>query len=429
MPESIPLQAFLFGLISAASLPLGALAARFWSPGNRVIAAMMAFGGGALLAALTLDLVAEALARGDYYPLASGCLLGGVLFVLLNQWLNSKGGFLRKLGTTVAHLKQTRRREFKRLFKRLSLLPLFNNTPPEYVQHLVPLITQLQFNAGDELMKQGEAGDALFIIDSGRVEVVDEHQNRRITELGASDVVGEIALLTGQQRTATVRAMEPTEAWVLHKEDFDAVLREEPGFAAAVMAMTDSRIEELRSKDSVNQEMAQRWFSEAKHHVLDAIAVPTPQDVREASTEVNAAPLAIWLGILLDGIPESFVIGSSMLHASVSLSLIAGLFLSNFPEAFSSSLGMREQNYSFTRILSMWTSLMLITGVGAWLGSIFFAGVGASAFSFLQGIAAGAMLTVIAETMLPEAYHRGGSITGISTLVGFLVAIFFTTLE
>lgn len=429
MPESIPLQAFLFGLISAASLPLGALAARFWSPGNRVIAAMMAFGGGALLAALTLDLVAEALARGDYYPLASGCLLGGVLFVLLNQWLNSKGGFLRKLGTTVAHLKQTRRREFKRLFKRLSLLPLFNNTPPEYVQHLVPLITQLQFNAGDELMKQGEAGDALFIIDSGRVEVVDEHQNRRITELGASDVVGEIALLTGQQRTATVRAMEPTEAWVLHKEDFDAVLREEPGFAAAVMAMTDSRIEELRSKDSVNQEQAQRWFSEAKHHVLDAIAVPTPQDVREASTEVNAAPLAIWLGILLDGIPESFVIGSSMLHASVSLSLIAGLFLSNFPEAFSSSLGMREQNYSFTRILSMWTSLMLITGVGAWLGSIFFAGVGASAFSFLQGIAAGAMLTVIAETMLPEAYHRGGSITGISTLVGFLVAIFFTTLE
>ena len=130
MPESIPLQAFLFGLISAASLPLGALAARFWSPGNRVIAAMMAFGGGALLAALTLDLVGEALARGDYYPLAAGCLLGGVMFVLLNQWLNTKGGFLRKLGTTVAHLKQTRRREFKHLFKRLSLLPLLNNTPP-----------------------------------------------------------------------------------------------------------------------------------------------------------------------------------------------------------------------------------------------------------------------------------------------------------
>jgi CRP-like cAMP-binding protein len=429
MPESIPLQAFLFGLISAASLPLGALAARFWSPGNRVIAAMMAFGGGALLAALTLDLVGEALARGHYYPLALGSLLGGVLFVLLNQWLNTRGGFLRKLGTTVAHIKQTRRREFKRLFKRLSLLPLFNNTPPEHVQHLVPLITQLDFSAGDVLMKQGDAGDALFIIDSGRVEVVDDQQNRRIAELGAADVVGEIALLTGQQRTATVRALEPTQAWVLRKKDFDEVLKAVPEFAEAVMSLTDRRIEELRTEHSVNEEQAQRWFGEAKHHVLDAIAVPTPQDVRDASAGANAAPLAIWLGILLDGIPESFVIGSSMLHASVSLSLIAGLFLSNFPEAFSSSLGMREQNYSFTRIFSMWTSLMLITGVGAWLGSIFFAGVDASAFSFLQGIAAGAMLTVIAETMLPEAYHRGGSITGISTLVGFLVAIFFTTLE
>lgn len=429
MPESIPLQALVFGLISAASLPLGALAARFWSPGNRVIAAMMAFGGGALLAALTLDLVGEALERGHYYPLAAGCLMGGLLFDLLNQWLNTRGGFLRKLSTTVAHLKQTRRREFKRLFKRLSLLPLFNNTPPEHVRHLVPLISLLEFGTGDVLMKQGEAGDALFIIDSGQVEVVDEQQNRRIAELGASDVVGEIALLTGEQRTATVRAIEPTQAWVLQKEDFDEVLQEVPDFAEAVMALTDNRIEELKHENSVNEEQAQRWFGEAKHHVLDAIAVPTPQDVREASAEVSAAPLAIWLGILLDGIPESFVIGSSMLHANLSLSLIAGLFLSNFPEAFSSSLGMREQNYSFIRIFSMWTSLMLITGVGAWLGSIFFAGVDASAFSFLQGVAAGAMLTVIAETMLPEAYHRGGSITGISTLMGFLVAIFFTTLE
>ncbi len=61
MPESIALQAFIFGLISAATLPLGAVMSKFWSPGNRVIAAMMAFGGGALLAALTIDLVVEVL--------------------------------------------------------------------------------------------------------------------------------------------------------------------------------------------------------------------------------------------------------------------------------------------------------------------------------------------------------------------------------
>jgi len=117
-----------------------------------------------------------------------------------------------------------------------------------------------------------------------------------------------------------------------------------------------------------------------------------------------------------------------MLHANVSLSLIAGLFLANFPEAFSSSLGMREQGYSFNRILTMWSSLMIFTGIGAWLGSVFFVGVELTTFSLVEGLAAGAMLTVIAETMLPEAYYRGGSVTGISTLLGFLAAIFFTTL-
>lgn len=70
---------------------------------------------------------------------------------------------------------------------------------------------------------------------------------------------------------------------------------------------------------------------------------------------------------------------------------------------------------------------MLFTGVGAWLGSIFFVEASPAAFSLVEGLAAGAMLTVIAETMLPEAHHRGGGITGIATLLGFLVAIYFST--
>ena len=148
MPESIPLQAFIFGLISAASLPLGAIVARFWSPGNRVIAALMAFGSGALLAALTIDLVVEALERDHYYQLASGCLIGGILFVILNKWINSQGGFLRKVGTTVSYLTHAKSKDFKRLFKRLSQSPLFNALPPQQIQHLVPLIERGKLSAG-----------------------------------------------------------------------------------------------------------------------------------------------------------------------------------------------------------------------------------------------------------------------------------------
>jgi zinc transporter ZupT len=90
---------------------------------------------------------------------------------------------------------------------------------------------------------------------------------------------------------------------------------------------------------------------------------------------------------------------------------------------------MRQQGLSFTRVLLMWSSLMLFTGIGAALGSHFFVNASPSSFALVQGIAAGAMLTMIAETMLPEAYFKGGSVVGMSTLMGFLVAIFFKTLE
>ena len=277
-------------------------------------------------------------------------------------------------------------------------------------------------------MLQGLEGDSLYIIDAGQVKVVDDINHHQITNLGPDDVVGEISLLTGNSHTATVTAIGEVSAWVLKKDDFDELVQETPEFAKAIMGLTEHRLKELGTENSLNKQQAKEWYELAKHRVDDAITPPTASDIEEAAISFSAAPLAIWLGIFLDGIPESFVIGSSMLHASISISLIAGLFLSNFPEAFSSSLGMREQGYSFNRILTMWTSLMIFTGIGAWLGSIFFVGVALTTFSLVEGIAAGAMLTVIAETMLPEAYHRGGGVTGISTLLGFLAAIFFTTL-
>jgi zinc transporter ZupT len=158
------------------------------------------------------------------------------------------------------------------------------------------------------------------------------------------------------------------------------------------------------------------------------VAAPTNTEIREAAAAHGGAPLAIWLGILLDGIPESLVIGSSLLHASMSASLLAGLFLSNFPEALSSSVGMLHQRYPRGRIVLMWVSLMLMTGVGAYVGNILFRGLSDSIFALMEGVAAGAMLTMIAETMLPEAERHGGAITGASTLLGFLAALFFKTL-
>jgi len=434
MHVSITIQAFLFGLLSAASLPLGSVTAKFWTPGNRVVAAMMAFGGGALLSALTIDIVGNALRQGQFYPLALGCIIGGLLFVFLNQLVNNKGGFLRKSATTINFLKRKKRKEFQQIFREMSQVTLLNHLPPEEIHALAPYVSRRLYQQGRTIIRQGEPGDSLFIVESGEVDILDNRNNfQKIATLHADDVLGEMALVTGEPRSATAVAATDTTVWLILKEHFDRLMRTSPKISEAVKTLVEERITDLQQKETIHSEQAAAWFSKAIKHIDDELIMPTDTDIKEAAQEAasqhGGAPLAIWLGIMLDGIPESLVIGSSLIHHSISFSLIAGLFLSNYPEALSSSVGMREQGYSFVKIFSMWASLMVITGVGALVGNVFFVGAPDFLFAIVQGIAAGAMLTMIAETMLPEAYHKGGAITGFSTLLGFLAALFFKTLE
>lgn len=420
-------QALFFGLLSAVSLPLGAVTARFWIPRDRVIAVFMAFGAGALLSALTIDLVGEALHRGEFPALALGALGGGLLFVALNQALNAKGGFLRKSATTTRYLKRLKARRLQGLFRRLSEIPFFNQLPAEEVAALVPAIMHRSYAEGTTIIRQGEPGDSLFVVESGRVAIEDFVRGERIATLGPGDVFGEMSLVTGEPRSATAVAESATTVWLLLKEDFDRLISNSPHLAAAVAALTSERISHLQERQIIPEDQARQWYSKARRNVDEELLMPTTTEVREAASEHGGAAVAIWLGILLDGIPESLVIGASLVHSSVSLSLIAGLFLSNYPEALSSSAAMRSANHRFSTILLMWTSLLVITGLGAMAGNVFFVGASPALFTVVEGLAAGAMLTMIAETMLPEAYHKGGSITGLSTLCGFLTALLFKT--
>ena len=150
---------------------------------------------------------------------------------------------------------------------------------------------------------------------------------------------------------------------------------------------------------------------------------------------------------MLDGIPESFVIGSALVvtvtaavaqygadavtfTSIIPYTLIAGLFLANFPEAMSSSIGMQKQGWSRLRIFLMWFSLLIMTSIGAGLGYWLGGSIGHGWVVAIEGLAAGAMLAMIASAMIPEAVHLGGStITGLSTLSGFVSAIAFKLLE
>ena len=136
----------------------------------------------------------------------------------------------------------------------------------------------------------------------------------------------------------------------------------------------------------------------------------------------------IWLGILIDAVPESFVIGilSNGGDASSMLNFVLGVFLANFPEAMSSSGVMKRCGLRSRTIVLMWTAIVAWTALGAALGALLFppGSEGKEVLrASIEGVCGGAMLTMIAETVLPEAFEQGGSVVGLSCLFGFLAAL------
>jgi CRP-like cAMP-binding protein len=261
------------------------------------------------------------------------------------------------------------------------------------------------------------------MIESGEVEVL--RGETRVSRLGPGEIFGEMALVTGAPRTATVKALGTVKLLALDKPDYDELLQELPEIRKKIRDLVAERSGDLAARSLVTRDQADAWKVAAASHITDADLTPTSREIQETAKAHGAAALGIWLGILLDGIPESLVIGTSV-HgfSSFAWPLIAGVFLANLPEAMSSSMVMRRQNYSILKIFLMWTSITAVTGVGAMAGNMFLQQISPWHFTIIAGAAAGAMLTMIAETMLPEAYEQGGAVVGLSTLMGFLAALF-----
>jgi ZIP family zinc transporter len=132
---------------------------------------------------------------------------------------------------------------------------------------------------------------------------------------------------------------------------------------------------------------------------------------------------AIVLGSLLDGIPESVAIGVSLLDGgAVGLPVVAAVFLSNVPESLSAATGLRKAGHSTRWILGLWTAVALACAVAAALGYALLGGAPPSVIATIQAFAAGAILTMLADTMMPEAFEHGGAAAGVVTSLGFTLA-------
>lgn len=604
--DPLIVTAFWIGIVSALALPLGAFTSFIWAPEERVVAAMMAFGGGALLAALSVDLVAPALHHAHYTALFSGFIGGGLLFIGLNHMVNDFGGFKRKISTSVHQSRRDTRRRMQRILGHLDRTAIFQGLSKQECQLLareveprfypkgsfvyqrgdpadaiyvvvkgsismdlpaagpgvdavlvdrigdagafggnslftgsahcftatataptwlwcipeaslrqllshsttfqgsirqwlldpqtrsylrddqglsetdtdewlaeametldeesrlpdarpverrtdafhdfapsidrIPWLEDLseeeadwlsmhlvyrRYYAGELLFKEGDPANRMFLLEQGQVTLFDPENKLLPSHQQPGDGIGMRSFVTGVRHTLSARAVGECSAWTLRQEDFRQLLDNNPDFQQRLIGYLKAPglTAYLRQRYQLDGGKLQDWLSRSIKAVNAGKTPPSLLAMGVESGGAHGAALAIWLGILLDGIPESLVIGAMLTADGISLSLIVGLFLANYPEALSSSRGMRENHFSRLRILLLWSSITLLTGIGAAIGKGLVDVAPLAALPFLEGLAAGAMLTMIAQTMLPEAYIKGGSIVGLSTLLGFLAAI------
>jgi zinc transporter, ZIP family len=146
--------------------------------------------------------------------------------------------------------------------------------------------------------------------------------------------------------------------------------------------------------------------------------------------QAAGSALAIVLGIVLDGIPESAVIGLTLLESgSVGVAMLVAVFLSNLPEAVAATSGLASAGWRHVRILGLWGAVMAVSGLAALAGYSLFEDSSPRVVAFVLAFAGGAILTMLADTMMPQAFAYGGRMAGVFTTLGFATAFAVSAFE
>ena len=165
-------------------------------------------------------------------------------------------------------------------------------------------------------------------------------------------------------------------------------------------------------------------------NLIGRLAGEGEEESADGSAHAKQAGRAIVLGIILDGIPESLVLGLTVLEAgTVSAALLVAVFLSNLPEAIAATTALSRAGRDPTRIMRFWVLVALGFGLTSLLGYVVLDAASPRTLAFVLAFAGGAVLTMLANTMMPEALHHGGKLAGLLTTVGFALAFAISSLQ
>lgn len=151
-------------------------------------------------------------------------------------------------------------------------------------------------------------------------------------------------------------------------------------------------------------------------------------DQQPTTDEGGGAAIAV--GALIDGIPESMVLGLSFLTGGgLSVPMLAAVIISNVPEGLSSTAGMKKAGRKPTYVFGIWGGIAVASGVASLAGYLLLGGAPPATLAFVNALAAGAILAMITDTMIPEAFEKASLYSGLIAALGFLVAFSLHTLS
>jgi len=196
--------------------------------------------------------------------------------------------------------------EFNQIIKQIKRVPIFQKLPPEEVNEIAPLFFRKQHLKGYTFFNQDEQAGRLYIIDHGEVEMIDrESKTRMFTTLTDHDAFGAMSFLTGAQHTMTAVAGKDTTVWILQKQDFERLLETCSQFTRTVeeYIKRDEVSGYLTMKQHFDTNQAAQWTHKAIKNMESGKHIPSAREMVQSVREHTGAPIAIWLGIFLDGIP------------------------------------------------------------------------------------------------------------------------------